>query len=74
MWRSYERLFANGSWAHAAILCPPSLEFMTAADALTVESSCLDRVVDSTRGMMDAILGLDVLGRPGAEGTVESPA
>ena len=30
-----------------------------------------DRVADSGRGMMDAILGLDLLGRRAAEGSVE---
>ena len=30
--KTSERVFANDSWAHAAILCTPSLEFMTDAE------------------------------------------
>ena len=72
--RGDHMLVAIDSWAHVAIHCARSLlEFMTAVAALT-ELSCLDRVVDSTRDMMDAILGLDLLGRPGAAGSVESRA
>ncbi len=46
----------RSSWANVAILCALSLlAFMTAVAALTDENSCLDRVVDSARGMMDML-------------------
>ena len=73
--RGDHMLVAIDSWAHVAILCAHSLlEFLRAVAALNDEGSSLDREVASTRRMMDAILGLDLLGRPGAEGSVESRA
>ena len=73
--RGDHMLVAIDSWAHISILCAHSLlEFLSAVAALSDEGSSLDRVVASTRSMMDAILGLDLLGRPGAEGSVESRA